>query len=328
MTVKTPVFSSIAAAVIMIAFHSTAVAQQAPRSERGARNSRGDQPPVGYFASQERPERGPLSLVQDDSQDDELETESSRSETYKESEMGSSLGEGDVASRQSIDAFTSLQDGQPGGAGELELQLTLEWETTSGEHDPITLNTQLQYTPDGNDFLRNMQLTLAVPVEMGLGGVNGNADIEFGWQQRWVTEDGAMPSIATLAEIRVPSGYHSSGVDGTLTGIVAKDLGPGTVYVNGFVKTANGDNIEDLRHFQWGTAAGYKWRINDQFALIGDYIIKSSEQEKHSNINLLEFSAEYHVNEHLTVGPGIVIGLDDNEETPNFGAGVTATVSF
>ncbi len=250
------------------------------------------------------------------------------SETYSErvSEVG--LGEDDVAERQSIDAFTSLEDGQPGSPGEFELEFTLEWETSSGEHDPVTLESELEYTLDGSDFLRNMQLMLAVPVEMGLGGVEGNADLEFGWQQRWVKEDGMMPTLATLAEVRVPTGYHSSGVDGTLTGIIAKDCGPGTVYVNGFVKTANADNIDDLRHFQWGASAGYKWRINDQFALIGDYVIKSSEEEDHANVNLLEFSGEYHVNEHLTLGPGVFIGLDDNEETPNMGAGLRATISF
>ncbi|MFH1416729.1 MAG: hypothetical protein ABII12_00365 [Planctomycetota bacterium] len=249
-------------------------------------------------------------------------------ETYEERRLEVGPGEDDVAERQSIDSFTSIEDGQPGGPGEFELEFSLGWETASGEHDPVTLETELEYTPDGSDFLRNMQLILAVPVEMGLGGVEGNADLEFGWQQRWVREDGMMPTLATLAEVRIPSGYHSSGVDGTLTGIIAKDCGPGTAYLNGFVKTANGDNVEDLRHFQWGAVAGYKWRVNDQFALIGDYVIKSSEEEDHANVNLLEFSGEYKVNEHLTVGPGIVIGLDDNEETPNFGAGLNATISF
>lgn len=328
MTVKTLVSFSSIAALILMPFSATVVAQQAPRSERGAQGARGDQPPVKYFASQEREQSRPLSLAQNDSQDEEMQGESSRSEMYEESETSSESMEDDVAARQSVDAFISLEDGQPGDPGELELKLNLGWQTTSGEHDPITLLTELQYTPDGNDFLRNMQLILGVPVVMGLGAVDGNADIEFGWQQRWITEEGAMPSISTLAEIRIPSGYHSSGVDGALTGIVAKDLGPGTMYVNGFVKTANGNNIEDLRHFQWGASAGYKWRVNDQFALIGDYAIKSSEQEGHADINVLEFAGQYEVNEHLTIGPGIVIGLDDNDETPNFGAGVTATVSF
>jgi hypothetical protein len=150
----------------------------------------------------------------------------------------------------------------------------------------------------------------------------------LGWQQRWVAEDGLMPTLGTLAEVRLPSGYHSSGVDGTLTGIVAKDCGPGTLYLNAFAKTANGDNIDELRHFQWGLRAGYKWRITDDWALIGDYVHEVSEEEGHGDLNLLEVSGEWHVTKDLTIGPGILVGLDDNEETPNFGAGVHLTWSF
>ncbi|MFQ5502852.1 MAG: hypothetical protein ACE5EQ_11230 [Phycisphaerae bacterium] len=274
----------------------------------------------------QRAERYPALSLRYDGEDEPARK--TTAETYGEHGFGRERGEDEVAARQSIDAFSLIEDGQPGSPGAFEIQFDLDWDTRSDEHDPITLETELKYTLDGSDFLRNMKLTLDVPVEMGLGGVDGNADLEFGWQQRWVSEEGMMPTLATLAVIRIPSGYHSSGLDGTLTGIVAKDVGPGTVYLNGFVKTANGDNVEDLRHFQWGAATGYKWRINEQFALIGDYVINSSEEKGHGSINLIEFSGEYHVNEHLTVGPGIFIGLDDNEETPNIGAGIRASISF
>ncbi|MBI5764816.1 MAG: hypothetical protein HZA51_14970 [Planctomycetes bacterium] len=137
-----------------------------------------------------------------------------------------------------------------------------------------------------------------------------------------------MPTLATYAEVRLPTGYESSGLDGTLTGIVAKDIGPGTMYLNGFVTTANGNNVEDVRHFQWGFRTGYKWRLRDDFALIGDYFHQSSEEDSHANVNALELSSEWHVAEHLTIGPGILIGLDDNEETPNFGAGIRIMYSF
>lgn len=240
-----------------------------------------------------------------------------------------SLEEADtLRERQSIDAFTSLEDGQPGAPGEFELQFDFGWKTTSEESDPALFEPELKYTPNGNEFLRNAKFTLAAPMELGNGGFDGNADVEFGWQQRWVSEDGWLPTLATLAEVRIPSGYQSAGVDGTLTGIVAKDLGPGTLYFNAFAKTANGDNVEDLRHFQWGFRTGYKWRINPDVALIADYVHQASEQEGHSNINLLEVSGEWHIDEHLTIGPGISIGLDDNEETPNFGAGFRLTWSF
>lgn len=266
----------------------------------------------------------PLSLAQAEPRKNSTEKTERIDSTKIERESDS------LTERQSVDAFNSLEDGQPGAPGDLELEVNAGWQTSSRQHthDPFALLTELQYTPDGSEFLRNMQLLLGVPVEMGLGGVDGNADVNLGWQQRWVKEQGSMPTLSTLAEMRLPTGYHSSGVDGKLTGIIAKDVGPGTAYLNGFVKTANGNNIEDVRHFQWGGRVGYKWRINDSLALIGDYLNQSSEENGHGNLNVLELSGQYRFNEHLTVGPGIQIGLDNHDETPNFGAGVRFQITF
>lgn len=236
--------------------------------------------------------------------------------------------EDEVAQRQSVDYWNPIEDGQPGAAGNWEVKFDAGWKTFSGQHDPFSLTSQVQYTPEGGHFLHNMKIGVAVPVTMGLGDVEGNGDAVLEWKQRWLAEQGAMPTLATVIDIRLPSGYQSSGVDGTLTGVVAKDLGPGTMIFNGFVKTANGDNLEELRHFQWGFRAGYKWRVSDSFSLIGDYLHQSSEEDGHANINSLQLAGEYHVNEHVTIGPGISIGLDDHEETPNFGAGVRVQFSF
>ena len=233
-----------------------------------------------------------------------------------------------ITELQSIDTFNSLEDGQPGDPGHFELQFDFGWQTTSNQDDPVTFTPELKYTPDGSDFLRNMKLTLNAPMVYGLGGVDGNADVTLGWQQRWVVENGLMPTLATLAEVRLPSGYRSSGVDGTLTGIVAKEAGPGTIYLNAFAASVNGDNIEDLRHFQWGMRTGYRWRVDEKIALIADYVYQSSEQTGHSDVHLFEVSGEWHINDNLVIGPGIVVGLDHNDEAPNFGAGFRLTWAF
>lgn len=125
----------------------------------------------------------------------------------------------DMADLQSVDAFNSIEDGQPGAPGERELQIDAGWRTRPGSHDPFTLHTEIKYTPTGSDFLRNMKLELSAPLELGLGGTPGNGDLVLGWKQRWVTDHDWVPSLSTLAEVRAPSGYRSSGVDGTLTGI-------------------------------------------------------------------------------------------------------------
>lgn len=240
-----------------------------------------------------------------------------------------SLGrEDDVTVRQSVDSYSTLEDGQPGAPGRIQVQLDQGWETRSGESDAILFTPQLQYTPDWNDFSRLTQFTLSFPMEYGNGEIDGNADAELGWQQRWISEDGWVPTMATLLELRFPTGYRSSGIDGKLTGIVAKDLGPGTLYFNAFAKTVNGNNIDNARDFQWGLRAGYQWVINEEFAITTDYVHQSSEEEGHADSNVLEVSGEWHIGDNLVFGPGISFGLDDNEETPDFGAGFRLTWAF
>ncbi len=253
------------------------------------------------------------------------------------------LEEDPVTRRQSVDAYTTLEDGQPGAPGEIQLQVDAGWETRSNEHDEFQLRPEIQWTPENGEFWRNLQFTLAVPMDLGNGAVDGNADLNFGWQQRWVKEEGLMPTMSTLAEIRIPSGYHSAGVDGRLTGIVAKDVGPGTLYLNVWMETVNGNNFdigqettflgftqegEGIRHFRWGSRLGYKWRINDTFSLIADVRNESSEQKGVGDIDAFELSGEWHVNERITIGPGIIVGLDGHDETPDFGAGIRFLYAF
>jgi len=234
----------------------------------------------------------------------------------------------DVAQRQSMDSFTSLEDGQPSDPGELEFQLDLAWSTTSSESDPGFWVSQIKYTPDGSDFLRNMKLAVTTPFEIGNGGIDGNGDAEFEWQQRWLAEDGDAPTVATIFSLRVPSGYQSDGIDGTFTAIIAKDMGPGTFFFNGWGKSANGDNIEDRRDFQWGGRLAYLWRFDEDAALTIDYVHQTSEMNGESNVNLLELGAQFVIDESLTIGPGVFVGLDGRETTPNFGAGIRITYGF
>jgi len=234
----------------------------------------------------------------------------------------------DVAARQSMDSFTSLEDGQPSAPGLMELQLDFGWSTISDESDSGLLDTQLKYTPDGSDFLRNMKLSVTVPLELGNARIDGNGDSEFAWQQRWVAEHDDTPTFATILSMRAPTGDRSSGFDGTFVGIVAKDWGPGTFFFNGWVKSANGNNIENRRDFQWGGRFAYLWHFAEDAALTIDYVNQTSEVHGESNINLLELGAQFEINDRLTVGPGVFVSLDGKDSTPNFGGGIRVTYGF
>lgn len=268
----------------------------------------------------------------------------------------------DVAGRQAVDAFISIEDGQPGGPGEWELAIEFGWEKARHVREPeeegsvsyrmeteptmprpieteeteaededrnaYEAEYELKYTGKGSHFRENMKLSLTQGAELGKGLIDGNGDAELNWQQRWATESGRRPTLATLLTLRLPTGLGATGVDLTLTGILDKDLGPGTFYFSAWGTLADDERNEGIREFQWGAQAGYKWRVLDRFALYANYVYKSSEDRGGDKSNILELAAQYEVNERLILGPGILIGLDDHDETPEFGAGLKMTIPF
>jgi len=249
---------------------------------------------------------------------------------------------------QSFNTYISLEDGQPGQRGEWQVNIFNGWQTQSHESDPWLMLLELEYSPNcpSSWLLSNAKFGIDVPLELGNGGVDGNGDVELNWKQRLVTEQTGewWPTVSLENGIRLPTGDNSSGVDWTLEGVVAKQLGPGTAVFNAFLTSANGDNNleraswwekstgqgedDDLRHFQWGLRVGYKWRLTDNFAILGDYINQSSELNGERNQNIGEIAAEWRVNDHFTIGPGIMFGLDGQDETPRFGAGVLVHYSW
>ena len=270
----------------------------------------------------------------------------------------------DVAGRQSVDAFISIEDGQPGDPGSWELAITLGWqkertdkeierrfespmmdEATAGPLERLTMDSELpetrtvfedifeaeyemKYTGEGSTFRDNMKLSLTQGAEIGSGRVDGNGDTELNWQQRWHVEAGKVPTLATLFSVRLPTGNGSTGVDATLTGILDKDLGPGTVYLSAWGTVPLDVEDDALRDFIWGTQLGYKWRVSERFAMYGNYVFKGSEEFGQKESSILELAAQYEVNDRLVLGPGILVGLDNRDETPEFGAGLKITVGF
>src|SRR5262249_19624162 len=144
---------------------------------------------------------------------------------------------------QSFNTYTSLEDGQPGQRGELQINYSNGWQTTSHRSDPWLMLMEVEYSPNcpGNWLLSNAKFGIDVPLELGNGGVDGNGDIVLIWKQRIIEEQEGnwWPTFTIENELRVPTGYQSPGVDWTLQGVVAKEVGPGTAVLNLFLKSAN-----------------------------------------------------------------------------------------
>jgi hypothetical protein len=140
---------------------------------------------------------------------------------------------------------------------------------------------------------------------------------------QFVKECGLCPAIAGWAEMRIPSGKDSSGVDGTLHLNVTKSITDKfRTHMEGFVETANGaqgGDDEDRRHFQWGVGPGFDYLLSCKTIAVLNYLNRSSEEYGHHNSNILEFGVAHSLTKSQTIKGALDVGLDGQEETPNLG---------
>ncbi len=225
--------------------------------------------------------------------------------------------------RQTIYSYTSLVDGTPDNRL-IAIGARFGYETFRNDQQPhFSVGPELKVSY--KDFAIRTHATERI------GDGSSYNDAAIGWQQRWVTESGNMPTLSTLLEVGYSRGTHHTkdiNVDIKIMGIAAKNIWRGTAYANVWGTVANESYIHNERRFQPGMMLGYKWRTCEQFSLIGAYGLKAARSKDTHVINTLELAAEYRPTSYFSVGPGIVIGLDGGEETPTFGAGITSTFRF
>ena len=173
-------------------------------------------------------------------------------------------------------------------------------------------------------------------------GLDGNVDTYIGvlwriYEQTTTTcpQDGCisfpMPSVALSGTMRVPTGCGSSGVDAELRLILTTEHACGIrSHLNGFVETVNGDNDVNRRDFQWGVVLGADGPLCADGAVrwVADYMFRSSYQDDVDEMNILELGWEWKMADAHKLGMSMHAGLDDNDDTPNFGMGLTSAFSI
>lgn len=79
-----------------------------------------------------------------------------------EAEEDKKSPEDPIAERQSVDAFSSLEDGQPGAPGEFEAVAAVSWQNSRKALNETSGGGELRFTPQGGTFLTNMELGLGM----------------------------------------------------------------------------------------------------------------------------------------------------------------------
>lgn len=290
----------LAAAALVVNCSSSAWAQT--RDTRGVRNGE----------SQE-----PMSLAQ--------ATGTTADTTRVGEETRTTIRE-DAESSWGITGPISLRSADPEEPGELEVKNIFGWQTSrNGESDEWEYELELEY-----GLVENHELILEVPFELGDGRVDGNGDLTLGWHWRLFKEQDWLPAFAMRNYVRTPTGIGSEGVDYEWRGLFTKTIMPEKcrLHWNPYLKSVNGDNEPDARHFQWGSLIGMDYRVCENVLFIWDYHYRNGEIEHTRDQHSLELGVDWKIVEHHTIGVATEVGLDGDSQGAALGAKVSYILSF
>lgn len=216
--------------------------------------------------------------------------------------------------------------------GTVDLRLSGRWITANApanrghSHDDWIITPTLVW-----GVADNWELFVTVPTWVNdndiPGQPDGNYDAYFGAQWRFAQQQDWVPSMALATTMRTPTGDHSNGFDAELKLIMTNEYDSGVrSHLNFFIETVNTDNIEDVRHFQYGGVAGLDGPLCADGAVrwVFDYMWRISEADGGGAMNQVEGGWQWQIADAHKLGMSIQAGLDHAENsTPNMGAALT-----
>jgi len=228
-----------------------------------------------------------------------------------------------------ISDFFNIREANANVAGgQWEFEFTTEWATGAGGDDDLHITESIKYGIT-NDLFIELEV---LPINLGDGGDQGAGDLSLILFNQFLHETETMPAFAAWAEMRVPSGEGSSGVDGSFHFNLTKAvIGKLRGHLEGFVETANGgrgDDDANRRHFQWGTGFGFDCKCTDRMVTTVNYLISSSAAYGHANTHLVELGASYALSDSQSLKVAFEVGVDGRQETPDFATKLQWSIEF
>ena len=238
----------------------------------------------------------------------------------------------DLLSSMNGETF-NMVDATPLETHAVDLRFAFRWET---ENEPANRGDS------NDDFVvqptlvwgscPNVEVSVSTPVWVGDSGEipgqdEGNADTYFGLLWRLSEPQDIWPAVALGANIRTPTGDRSNGVDAELRLALTNEYDSGIrSHLNFFGITANHDNYEDLRHFQYGAVAGLDGPLCADGAVrwVFDYMYRIGQHDGGGGKNIAEVGWQWQIDDCNKLGMSVQAGLDHAEdETLNAGAALT-----
>lgn len=225
-------------------------------------------------------------------------------------------GGGEASDHWDVSSPVRMRAAEPERTGEFEIKNIFGYSTSSHGDDDFEYELEVEW-----GFMPDHHLILELPVEIGDGSAEGNADLTLGWHWRLWREQDWIPAFAMRNLIRIPSGVDSDGVDYEFRGLFTKSITPNQLRLqfSPSFKVVNGDIHEGERSFQWEVYAGFDYRLSDAAALNLNYIFGSSESNGASDQHAIELGVDWDIAEHQMLALGTRLGLDGDSEGDNWG---------
>lgn len=232
----------------------------------------------------------------------------------------------------------NVTDATPFETHAVDLRFAFRWETENAPANRGDSNDDFVIQPTivwGS--CPNVEVSVSTPVWVGDGGeipgqADGNADTYFGLLWRLTDQQDYWPALALASSLRTPTGDHSNGVDWELRLAMTNEYDSGIrSHLNFFGITANHDNYENLRHFQYGAVAGLDGPLCADGAVrwVFDYMYRIGQREGGGGKNIAEAGWQWQIADAHRLGMSVQVGLDHAEdETANMGAALTYAYSL
>jgi len=219
-----------------------------------------------------------------------------------------------------LDGPYFLRSADPVEPGEKELKFIYAYEKEEDDEEH-----ELEFVFEWG-VMENLEFIFEIPAVIGDGRVEGNGDIQqIGFHVKHWSEDGWMPAFATRHLVRLPTGYHSDGVDYLGRGLLTWTLVPDKLRLefNPWLKSVNGNREDDTRWFQWGAAVGFDFQCCENWIFIADYHNRSSEEFGSRNQQTIELGADWEFAEDQILAFATEFEVDGDENGSDFVARIS-----
>ncbi len=216
-----------------------------------------------------------------------------------------------------------VQDAYSIPVGEIRLQSTFLFDRRIGRGsahgDLFTMGPEVQYGITPRVFARAL-----IPVYTGSGPTRTTGDVVAGAFWNFLDETNGRPAMGISADLEIPTGTRSAGLDTLLYYYVSKSIGSSIghdrVHANiGWIHNSGSypDEREDFYVFR----AGYS-RMMFPNTLLGVDFVRQKIRQQNVTENIIEVGALHSVSRWLNVSATVGVGVADESPDYRIGGGV------